>query len=384
MKKFFFLSLIAYHGSLFAYTVDVRVLSTMNVTTVNIFAHSGKYALYFNGTRQVDSLCKKVFQLVLDGDSIDVLVPGDTLGKICSFRLLALDDTSSFKIKPVKPLSGTRLYDHSLTVTVFNGCLRCINTVDLEHYVAGVVESEAGARSPFEFYEVQAIICRTYALAHLGRHAAEGFDLCDGVHCEAYRGRPNDPMVQKAVDATSGLVLVDKNLDLIVAAFHSNCGGQTANSEDVWAVALPYLRSVRDTFCIHMPNAHWQRKIARDDWLNYLLLKHKYPVDDSAAAYKAMNMTQDSRGTDYVYGNVRIPYKTIRSDWQLRSAYFSIEERKDSIIFIGRGYGHGVGLCQEGAMRMAALGYSYDQILNFYYRDIEIVSLSKLDFFRGE
>lgn len=381
-RLIFFALLLQLSG--FAHEVNVRLLSTMSVSTVSVSVYKGGYRLYLDNIAQPDSIAAKVFQLVVSGDSIEVRVPGDTLGRFASFRLVQLADSSAFKIKPVKPSSGTRMYDHSLSISVMNQSLFCENTVELEHYVAGVVESESGGNSVKEFYKVQSILCRTYALAHLYRHALEGFDLCDGVHCQAYRSRPSDPKVQQAVDETAGLVLVDKNLILITAAFHSNCGGQTANSGDVWAANLPYLRSVRDTFCYKMPNARWQRKIAKEDWLSYLSLKHKYPVDDSAACYQALNMKQDSRCTYYTYGNLRIPYRTIRSDWQLRSAYFSIEEGKDSIVIRGRGYGHGVGLCQEGAIRMAKLGYSYEQILDFYYRDIEIVDLKRLEFFKEE
>ena len=91
-----------------------------------------------------------------------------------------------------------------------------------------------------------------------------------------------------------------------------------------------------------------------------------------------------NRGVFYSDAGSRIPYKTIRSDWQVRSAYFSIEEARDSIIIRGRGYGHGVGLCQEGAIRMAKIGYSYQWILDYYYKDIEIIKLSKLKFFQEE
>ena len=179
-------------------------------------------------------------------------------------------------------------------------------------------------------------------------------------------------MIKQGVTETEGMVIVDKNLNLITAAFHSNCGGHTANSGDVWAANLPYLQAVEDTFCRRMPQANWQRKIAKTDWLNYLETKHKYPVDDS------------NRETEYVYGTVRIPYRQIRSDWQLKSAYFSISEQKDSILISGHGYGHGVGLCQEGAIRMAQLGYTCDSIIKFYYKNVEIVHLSVLDFFREE
>lgn len=384
MKRFKLILFLLLPVALFAHEVNVRLLSTMSVNAVNVSAFKGNYLLYFDGKIQNDSVTRNVFQLLVSGDSIEVRIPGDTLGKFASVKFVPVNDSAAFKIKPVKPSSGTRIYDHGLTITVLNKSLLCINSVELEHYVAGVVESESGGNSVKEFYKVQAILCRTYALAHLYRHALEGFDLCDGVHCQAYRSRPTDAKVQAAVDETAGLVIVDKSLILITAAFHSNCGGQTANSGDVWAVTLPYLKSVKDTFCTKMPNARWQRKIAKDDWLNYLALKHKYPVDDSLACYQALNMTQDTRCTYYTYGNMKIPYRTIRSDWQLRSAYFSIEEGKDSIVIRGRGYGHGVGLCQEGAIRMAKLGYSYQQILDFYYQDIEIVDLSRLEFFKEE
>lgn len=383
-KNFCFASTFFITSLLAAHTVEVRILSTMNVTCVNVSAKSGTYLLYLDGKLQVDSLSKKVFQLIQINDSIEVRIPGDTLGRFATFRLVALDDSSIFKIKPIKPNSGTRMYDHSLSIIVINGFFECVNSVELDNYVAGVVESEAGRRSSKEFYKVQAILCRTYALAHLYRHATEGFDVCDGVHCQAYRGHPSDPNVFAAVLETEGLVVVDRCLNLITPAFFSNCGGQTANCEDVWSVPVSYLRSVKDTFCLHSPNAHWTRKIASEDWLAYLKLKHKYPVDDSAACYQACNMTQYNRGTFYSYAGIRIPYKTIRSDWQLRSAYFSIEEAKDSIIIRGRGYGHGVGLCQEGAMQMAKLGYSYEWILNFYYKDVEIINLNKLEFFKEE
>ncbi len=367
-----------------AQRINVRVLSTMKVGSVNVSIQRGEYQLYLDGIKQHDSLLAKVFQIKMIEDSLEIRIPGDTLGKFGSFYLQAMNDTSTFRIKPIVPMSGTRTYDYDLKIVVEGGQLFCKNSVMLESYVGGVVESESGGRSFIEFYKVQAIICRTYALAHLNRHFLDGFDVCDGVHCQVYRSKTVEPLIKEAVEFTEGQVIVDSHLNLITAAFHSNCGGETANSGDVWAANLPYLKSRRDTFCTKMPNAIWTRKIARADWLNYLETKHKYPVADSVACYKAMNMTQYDREKEYVYGGIRIPYKVIRSDWQLKSAYFSITERSDSVVINGRGYGHGVGMCQEGAIRMAKVGYTYAYIISFYYQNVEIVQLSRLDFFREE
>lgn len=368
----------------YAQRVNVRVLSTMKVSVVNISVQRGNYRLLLDGVQQNDTMLTKVFQLAMKGDSVEVRIPGDTLGIYQTFFLQALNDTSTFRIKPIVPSSGTRTYDFDMRVSVEGGQLFCRNNVLLESYTGGVVESESGGRSFLEFYKVQSIICRTYALAHINRHFIDGFDVCDGVHCQVYRGKTQQPLIQQAIAETQGLVIVDRGLNLVTAAFHSNCGGETANSEDVWGGQLSYLRSVSDTFCTSMPNAHWKRKIARTDWLNYLETKHKYPVGDSAACYKALHMTQYDREKEYVYGNIHIPFKTIRSDWQLKSAYFSITEQKDSILISGHGYGHGVGMCQEGGIRMAKLGYTYEFIINYYYRNVEIVHLSRLDFFREE
>src|SRR5690606_29529659 len=122
-------------------------------------------------------------------------------------------------------------------------------------------------------------LARTFALAHINKHVNEGFSLCDLVHCQAYHGKPRDLDIFRAVEATQGLVAVDNNLDLIVAAFHSNSGGQTANSEDVWGGHTSYLRSIVDTFSMGMPNYSWQKRMHTGEWLGYLREKHNFPVE---------------------------------------------------------------------------------------------------------
>ena len=133
MKKILFSLFIFFPAIFFCHTVDVRILSTMTVSSVNVSIHSGRYLLYLDGHQQVDSLTTKVFQMLVVNDSIEIRIPDDTLGRFKSFQIIALDDSSVFKIKPIKPFSGTRIYDHTLEITVVNGSLQCINTVDLEH-----------------------------------------------------------------------------------------------------------------------------------------------------------------------------------------------------------------------------------------------------------
>jgi stage II sporulation protein D len=250
--------------------------------------------------------------------------------------------------------------------------------VDLENYVAGVVEAEGGSSSDnIEFYFVQAVSCRTYALVNYLKHTVDGHNLCDEVHCQYYLGRCRNPDVKRAVARTSGEVIVDSNYRMISAAFSSNCGGQTVNSEDIWSMPTSYLKSRPDTFCRSMSKATWQKAINRDDYLNQLNATFDFPINDSALVDSALTFKQDIRETTYVNG---IPLKSMRSEFVLRSTFFEVSEQNNMVIISGRGFGHGVGLCQQGAIRMADLGYDYRSIVQFYYTGTHIVHYSTLNY----
>ncbi|HRH12519.1 MAG TPA: SpoIID/LytB domain-containing protein, partial [Bacteroidia bacterium] len=221
--------------------------------------------------------------------------------------------------------------------------------------------------------------------AHINKHVLEEISLCDQVHCQAYYGKPKDLNIYVAIAETEGKVVVDDDLNLIIAAFHSNSGGQTANSEDVWGAKKDYLRSKVDSFSSKMPNAYWERKMLTDDWLTYLKIKHNYAIEIPEAKAAALNFRQENRKVYLECNNSKVPLKNVRQDLQLKSTFFSIYELgNDSIVFKGKGYGHGLGMCQEGAMKMCKLGYKYPDVLNYYYRNIQIIDLHKLHFFKDE
>jgi len=201
-------------------------------------------------------------------------------------------------------------------------------------------------------------------------------------HCHAYCGKTTALESMKAVNDTQGKVVVADDLNLIDAAFHRNSGGQTANSEDVWGSRLPYLRSVNDTFSMKMPNARWERKVAKEDWLEYLKIKHNFPIQDSNARWAAISFKQETRKSYLEASNVKVPLKHVRTDFQLKSTFFSIIPQGDTLLFKGKGFGHGVGMCQEGAMRMAKIGYKYPEVINFYYQKTQLIDLHKLNFFK--
>jgi stage II sporulation protein D len=249
------------------------------------------------------------------------------------------------------------------------GKLIFINNSDIEKYISGVVMAEGGNGKNLEYFKTQAIIARTYMYKYFDKHLQDRYNLCDNTHCQAFNGLSSDTLLNKAALETRGLVILDKDSALIISAFHSNCGGETSTSEDVWLSDQPYLKSVKDPYCITSRNATWRRSLTVCEWENYL---RKWGYNGSPDDPSSFNFLQESRVSDYRSGSFKLPLITIRSDLNLRSAFFSVYADGDSIILKGRGYGHGVGLCQEGAMMMAAKGFDYRAIINFYYSGVTI------------
>ncbi|NND94757.1 MAG: SpoIID/LytB domain-containing protein [Flavobacteriales bacterium] len=303
-----------------------------------------------------------------------------TFGKFKIIRLAS--GAEDFILKSVAPERREERYDQGLEITCKHGVLNLMNYIsDLDSYVAGVVESEAGKEQSLEFYKAQAVISRTYALSNIRKHEHEGFNMCDQVHCQVYHGiaRHNPEIIAAALE-TEGQVLADSDLNLITAAFHSNCGGHTVNSEDVWSKALPYLRAKADTFCLAGKHATWEASVLKSAWDDYLgEQSSSFHTQDEAALY---SFSPSSRETLYPSQESDMELKKLRNKWQLKSTYFQIEDEGARLKIKGRGFGHGVGLCQEGAMGRVNSGYSYQEVLQYYYKDVHLVHLSVLDFFR--
>ncbi len=299
-----------------------------------------------------------------------------TSNKKLTFRA---EEPSEFKAQPAGHKASSRIYKGELIAFSINGHLQLVNKVDIEDYVGGVIEAESGSGQQLEYYKVQAVISRTYALNNRTRHVGDGYEICDATHCQVYHGKPrHEPLAVKAAAATEDIVIVDHQINLITAAFHSNCGGKTINAEEAWSKPVSYLVGRPDTFCLSMPNHQWEKRIPREKWQSYL--KQKRSSNDMASAdgviigeYNPM-FCHDS--------TLYIPLRTMRTDLKLRSTHFNISHQGEEVVFKGKGFGHGVGLCQEGAMHMAQLGGSYEDIIHFYYTDVHLIPRHMLWFFK--
>jgi stage II sporulation protein D len=264
-------------------------------------------------------------------------------------------------------------YFETIKLSTHDAHLRMVNTAGIDRYVSMVVQAEVGYGATEEYYKIQSIICRTYAMRNLGRHIVDRFDVCDNEHCQVYSGlkQPTNEVV-KATASTSGSVMVDEKNNLILSAFHANCGGQTANSEDVWRESRSYLRSVKDTFCLGSRSATWIKAIPFTELLSQVGFSFE------GTNYEGMKFYQPDRKKFFKLGTDSIETSKMRGRLRLRSTYFNLDIENGEAHLHGRGYGHGVGLCQQGAMKMAQSGYTYSQILGYYYKDVGLVPISSL------
>lgn len=255
-----------------------------------------------------------------------------------------------------------------------------IVTVAVEDYVLGVLSVEATLEDELEALKAQAIVTRTYALKNLRRHSSEGFDLCSNTHCQQYvspEGRASGKM-RDAVTATTGATLRDSSGHLVDAYFHAACGGMTANIQTLWGVRAPsYLRGVRDDYCATMSNRDWTDEIPREQLLK--ALKSDPRTDPGRTINEIVITKRDATGRAeaiLVEGERRRrvsgwEFKMIVGrvlGWNLlKSSRFSVSQNGSSFIFRGSGFGHGLGLCQNGAHVMARRGATYENILDHYF-----------------
>ena len=136
-------------------------------------------------------------------------------------------------------------------------------------------------------------------------------------------------------------MLVDSDINLISALFFSNCGGQTCNSENVWNTEMPYLRSVKDPFCKNMPHYYWKKEVPKTKWINYMRNKTPdyFKLNGSFDENFDVEFDQGKRRVYYSNPGFTVPLTAIRSDFKLRSTFFTITESGDNIVFRGRGFG---------------------------------------------
>ncbi|MEG1498646.1 MAG: SpoIID/LytB domain-containing protein [Bacteroidales bacterium] len=383
MRSFFVKSVLVLFGSIFVYTayatdLSVRIFSDRSYAKMKMTTVLGNYKI-LDGQGQfiADLSTNESVIMEVNNQKINLYNDGKSMGSYSNISFDGEGLKAIFCLSPEPSKKGQeRYYDDHLEVSVEAASLFLINVVDLENYVAGVVQSEVrGISDKPDFYKIQAIISRTYAMNNLKKHIQDGYNLCDDVHCQVYKSRNNMPIILTATVQTAGKVLVDSGNHIITASFYSNSGGETVNSEDVWNLETSYLKSIVDTFSLSMKNAKWQKIMPKMEWLRFLKKTYNYNIDNVMMRDSALSFSQETRK---VYFCGQIPLKYIRRDLNLRSTFFSVTCDGETVILNGKGYGHGVGLSQEGAVKMVDFGYSVEDVIRFYYTGASIKDVDEL------
>lgn len=291
-------------------------------------------------------------------------------------------------------------YAGGLKFIVEGDRITAVNCIGMEDYLMSVISSEMKSSASIELLKAHAVISRSWLKARLKDHKAghEHFDVCADDHCQRYQGLTMavGDDVCRAIDRTWGQVL-EYGGNICDTRYSKCCGGRTELFSTCWEdVDLPYLQSVEDPFC-DCENSSILSQVLNDydlhtadfyDWtVQYTtdelseLVRTRTGIDfGTIVALEAVERGPSGRikylritGTlrEEVIGKELAIRKALSSS-HLKSSAFEIEKSPDGFVLKGRGWGHGVGLCQIGAAAMAAQGYDYRQILSHYYVGAEI------------
>lgn len=281
--------------------------------------------------------------------------------------------------------SGKNHYPPHLSVQMVSGRIQVVGRVPLDDYLLGVLSREMPSAWPVEARKAQAVAARSYTLARLKERSAESFDVEDSILDQEFRWveRRNHPTYRRwreVIEATRSWVLLAPSGEILKAYYHADCGGRTTTSRQVWGTNEAY-RPVRDPFCERRGTNLWRLEVEKDELWRSLLQSWSDPVQETP-----------SKGEDFQLFTVRSPedgrvslvewarentadariltgqsFRELLGFSLLKSTRFAAREEGNRFVFIGKGKGHGVGLCQWGARDWALVGRKAPQILSHYY-----------------
>lgn len=365
-----------------AQELRVGVFRDFSIKRITISQDQGEYLIVGDSTELVILSEGVVLDITQVNGKIQLKVGQEIKGEFDKVICHQLNQGSSLNLVPKSPVVKQRKYQDNFEFLSGNKGITIVNLVDIDNYLAGVVESEGGGGGHLEYYKVQALMSRTYAMKYKNRHQKEGFSICDRVHCQAYHSMLRfTPKIRDAVFQTEGIVMTDQTNKLVDSYFHANCGGQTCEPDYIWNNPIPYLNTFLDTFCIYTKQARWEKRVTKSEWSKFLVNEYNYPISDSIFAQQIYTFNQLERKAFYLHPALGIPLRDIREKFGLKSTLFSCYPEGDFVVIKGRGFGHGVGLCQEGAMKMARVGYTYDQIARFYFPGVDLIRLEERSYF---
>ncbi|MGB9742510.1 MAG: SpoIID/LytB domain-containing protein [candidate division WOR-3 bacterium] len=354
-------------------TAELRVRVRLSVAGERVKISGAQPVMLVTGNQSQALKSNESIELVRQVNGYDIVAPGRVWRGV-------LD---TVRLKSDGPIQvGSQFYrGEIIAFWLAETGLVVVNELGLEDYLYSVVPCEIGPINPatYQAVKAQAVAARSFTISRLGKRMGLGYDLYDSyLRDQEYRGAGVElALARQAVDETRGEVLIYQER-VAEALYHGNCGGKTAEG------ASGYLCSVSDRphrsggapFCSWSSNFSWQVKIGLDSLERSLarlkgitgsIRVRSVRVEKERHSGRAQRLYfQTDRGTVAVSGN------DFRFWLGLKSTLIDIQIAGRQVLINGRGWGHGVGLCQDGAIGMARQGYGYRQILSHYYPRLKL------------
>ncbi|MBI5235349.1 MAG: SpoIID/LytB domain-containing protein [Deltaproteobacteria bacterium] len=368
---------------------DKSILRSRTAVTVFIFF---VVCLLSSGCASVPSsrrgLEEGIKALVLrDAKAFEIKGRGETIGIALSGNGEAMIDGVERTLPITFTPKGEFLYLNNApyrgTLVLMRGKkgLAVVNDVPLEAYVAGIINNEISSKWPKDAVKAQAIIARTYALHQKKKRLSEPYHVEATVMGQVYNGAGGEDAASiEAVRSTDGEMLFYDDAPALTV-YHSNAGGMTDSSKEIWRSHHPYLVSVPSEYDLKDGKFNWELEITGTAF-GVSLVKAGYSIGavasivvearTSAGRVKTISII-DAQGA-----SIRLSAEDLRKALGysvVKSAMLEVSASDGLFVFKGKGAGHGVGLSQWGAKGMAEAGYSYKEILKHYYPGAELVRM---------
>lgn len=258
-----------------------------------------------------------------------------------------------------------------------------IEKVSLEDYVIGVVSGEMPISFDEEALKAQAVCARSYVLRKMEQNKEKEYDVVDTIQNQVYEDQEelkkkwkkdyekNYEKLKKIVDLTTGEYLTYEG-KIIETFFFSTSNGHTENSEEVFTKALPYLRSVDSSWDEEVsPVFHSKIEMSLSDFYTKLELPYEKEL-----SYEIVEKTEAGSVKKIKINDKEFKGTVVRTKLGIRSTFFEFNVTGSNVEIVTKGYGHGVGMSQYGALAMAKKGYNYEEILKYYFQDVEISKIN--------
>ena len=414
--------------------VDIPVKNPKKIERI-VF---GPFASYESAKKQADKLKDKGFETTVaypknwevwipfQDDLPEFELKNKIFRKIKSIQIIPVlrNDYSVMKLEgPINiyaqeeiRINGVNFGKNFYLIKDSYGTWTLVQKIEFEDYLAGVLPYEIGPNSPLEALKAQAVIARTWGIFNSDRFNMDKYHLCVSTQCQVYKPpKITNKKVQKAIEETSNLILTYGNQP-INAFYHGSNGGVSSTAGESWQIQdYSYFNSIIDgskslNKIFKLPiisesdlnnfldfdkelfygSNHslfrWNKKISSLNIKEKLIQNKLININDDVVDLNTIERGSSGRVTKLEIQTNKFNKSIVLVKDDIRqvlnfipSNLFTINKLSDDLwLFRGGGFGHGVGLSQSGAIEMAELGFSYEQILNHYYRDAKLKKIEIL------